>query len=90
MKRQSKMVCAVILSFCLLLVTACDHDIGEIENQNFATAIGVDYRDGKYFVYIQMLGLSSVAKSEGGNKEPPEIYVSETSGATFIDAFFKA
>jgi spore germination protein KC len=90
MKRQSKMVCAAILSLCLLLVTACDHDIGEIENQNFATAIGVDYRDGKYFVYIQMLGLSSVAKSEGGNKAPPEIYVSETSGATFIDAFFKA
>jgi spore germination protein KC len=90
MKRQSKMVCAAILSICLLFVTACSHDIGEIENQNFATAIGVDYRDGKYFVYIQMLGLSSVAKSEGGNKAPPEIYVSETSGATFIDAFFKA
>jgi len=82
-----------IISFIILFLltaTACNHDIGEIENQNFATAIGVDYRDGEYFVYIQLLGLSSVAKSEGGDKAPPVVYISETSGKTFIDAFFKA
>jgi len=90
MKRKSMMACSTIVVLCLLFVTACETDIGEIENQNFATAIGVDYRDGKYYVYIQLLGLSSVAKSEGGEKASPDVYVSETSGATFIDAFFKA
>lgn len=90
MKRKLLMACSIIFYFCLIFITACENDIGEIENQNFATAIGVDYRDGKYHVYIQMLGLGSVAKSEGGVKAPPEIFVSETSGATFIDAFFKA
>ncbi|MCM3668689.1 Ger(x)C family spore germination protein [Mesobacillus maritimus] len=90
MKRKSVISCSVILFLCLLFVTACEHDIGEIENQNFATAIGVDYRDGEYYVYIQMLGLTSVAKSEGGEKGPADVYVSETSGKTFIDAFFKA
>lgn len=90
MKQKSIMLFCTILFLCLSLVTACDHDIGEIENENFATAIGVDYRDGEYFVYIQMLGLSSVAKREGGEKAPPEVYISETSGATFIDVFFKA
>ncbi|MBY0095727.1 Ger(x)C family spore germination protein [Mesobacillus maritimus] len=79
-----------LITFFLITATACNHDIGEIENQNFATAIGVDYRDGEYFVYIQLLGLSSVAKSEGGDKAPPVVYISETSGKTFIDAFFKA
>jgi spore germination protein KC len=87
MKRTS--IIGLIILF-LLSVTSCDHDIGEIENQNFATAIGVDYRDGEYFVYIQLLGLSSVAKTEGGDKAPPVVYISETSGKTFIDAFFKA
>lgn len=62
----------------------------EVENQNYATAIGVDYRDDQYHIYIQMLGLSSVAKTEGGQKPSPEAYVSETNGKTFIDAFFKA
>ncbi|MEH7178092.1 Ger(x)C family spore germination protein [Neobacillus vireti] len=90
MKRKAMMACPTILVLCLLFVTACENDIGEIENQNFATAIGVDYRDGEYYVYIQMIGLSSVAKSEGGYKAPPEVYVSETRGKTFIDGFFKA
>ena len=90
MTRKSILACSTIVVLCLLFVTACETDIGEIENQNFATAIGVDYRDGKYYVYIQLLGLSSVAKSEGGEKASPDVYVSETSGATFIDAFFKA
>jgi spore germination protein KC len=90
MKRKSMMACCSILVLCLLFVTACENDIGEIENQNFATAIGVDYRDGEYYIYIQMIGLSSVAKKEGGEKAPPEVYVSETKGKTFIDGFFKA
>lgn len=88
MKQRLRMAFSIIL--ILFLVTACSHDIGEIENQNFATAVGVDFRDGKYYVYIQMLGLTSIAKREGGEKGPAEIYVSKTTGATFIDAFFKA
>lgn len=90
MKRRTILACIIILSICLTALSACENDIGEIENQNFATAVGVDYRDGKYYIYIQMLGLSAIAKSEGGSKPPPQTYVSETSGATFIDAFFKA
>jgi spore germination protein KC len=90
MKRKSIVACSTIIVFCLLFVTACESDIVEIENQNFATCIGVDYRDGEYYVYIQMIGLSAVAKSEGGKKASPEVYVSETKGKTFIDGFFKA
>ncbi|MGD6842489.1 Ger(x)C family spore germination protein [Bacillus infantis] len=81
---------AIALMAIILLFSATACDIAEIENQNFATALGVDYQDGKYHLYIQMLGLGSVAKSEGGEKAPPEVYVSESSGETFIDAFFKA
>ncbi|SEN94114.1 germination protein, Ger(x)C family [Mesobacillus persicus] len=90
MNRKSMITFTTILFLCLLIGTACDNDISEIENQNFATAIGVDYRDGQFHVFIQMIGLGSVAKSEGGEKASPDIYVSETTGKTFIDAFFKA
>lgn len=90
MNRKPILISSIFLILFLHVLTACENDIGEIENQNFATAIGVDYRDGQYYVYIQMLGLSAVAKSEGGEKAPPTAYVSVTSGATFIDAFFKA
>lgn len=90
MNRKPILISSIFLILFLHVLTACESDIGEIENQNFATAIGVDYRDGQYYVYIQMLGLSAVAKSEGGEKAPPTAYVSVTSGVTFIDAFFKA
>ncbi|MGD6903334.1 Ger(x)C family spore germination protein [Bacillus infantis] len=85
---KHKFAIALMATIFLFSTTACD--ITEIENQNFATAVGVDYQDGKYHLYIQMLGLGSVAKSEGGEKAPSEVYVSESSGETFIDAFFKA
>lgn len=90
MKRITMIACSINLVLCLFVLTACENDIGEIENQNFATAIGVDYRDGEYYVSIQMIGLNSIAKTEGSDKGPPQVYVSETSGKTFIDAFFNA
>lgn len=90
MMRKLMMAISSILILCLFFLTGCENDIGEIENQNFATAIGVDYRDGEYYVYIQLLGLSSVAKNESGEKAPAEVYVSKTKGKTFIDGFFKA
>lgn len=80
----------LFLILCSTIFTACENDICEIENQNYATAIGVDYRDGEYYIYIQMSGLSSVARNESGEKAPAEVYVSETKGKTFIDGFFKA
>ncbi len=90
MKKTSTMLICTTFFLCLLLVTACDHDINSIENQNFGTAIGVDYQDGEYYVYIQMIDLNSVAKNAGGEKPPAEVYVSKTNGKTFIDTFFKA
>lgn len=68
MMRNLMMAFSIILVLSPLFLTACENDIGEIENQNFATAIGVDYRDGEYYVYIQMLGLSSVAKVKAVKK----------------------
>ncbi|KOP82936.1 Ger(x)C family spore germination protein [Cytobacillus solani] len=74
----------------LLLISGCNNDINEVQNLNFGTAIGVDFKDDKFHIYIQMLGLSSVAKLEDGTNVPPQVYISETIGETFIDAFFKA
>lgn len=80
----------LFLLVSLLLISACTNDINEVQNLNYGTAIGVDYKDNKYHIYIQMLSLNSVAKTEEGTNAPPQVYISETIGETFIDAFFKA
>lgn len=74
----------------ILLLTSCNTDIKEIQNLNFATAIGVDYRDDQYHIYVQMENFNNVAKTEGGDSSEPQVWVSETVGETFIAGFFKA
>ncbi|OAT85411.1 hypothetical protein A6P54_19030 [Bacillus sp. MKU004] len=79
-----------IFSFisAILMQTACS-DIKETQDINYATAIGVDYKEGKYHCYIQLVDLTKVAKTEGSNPEPAKMWVSEATGDIFIDAFFE-
>ncbi len=72
----------------VVLLTSCESDIKEIQNLNYATSIGVDFKDGKYHLFIQLIDLSSVASTEGQDN-PPQTFVSESTGTTFIDAFFE-
>ncbi|MEK5428931.1 Ger(x)C family spore germination protein [Cytobacillus sp. FSL R7-0680] len=74
----------------LLLVTcaSCKSDMKEIQNLNFATALGVDFKDGKYQLYIQLVGLDSVAKTEGETSYA-QTYISISSGETLLDAYFE-
>ncbi|MDM5206216.1 Ger(x)C family spore germination protein [Cytobacillus kochii] len=84
-----KRVVNFILCFVLLLTcVACESDMKEIQNLNFATALGVDFKDGKYQLYVQLVGLDSVAKTEG-EKSQAQTYVSTSSGKTLLDAYFE-
>lgn len=50
----------------LISQTGC-WDMKTIQDTNYMTAIGFDFKDGKYIVYGQMLDFASVAKQEGGS-----------------------
>lgn len=72
-----------------LMLTGC-WDIREIQDINYLSAIGVDYRDGQYIIYAQMLDFSSVAKQEGGSasQEIP-VWVGKGSGKNMADALLQ-
>lgn len=73
----------------LISQTGC-WDMKTIQDTNYMTAIGFDFKDGKYIVYGQMLDFASVAKQEGGQSgQPPMIWVGKEEGATVSDAFNK-
>lgn len=75
--------------FTLISLTGC-WDLKTIQDTNYMTAIGFDYKDGKYIVYGQMLDFASVAKQEGGQSaQAPLIWVGKEEGATISDAFNK-
>ncbi|MCP3740000.1 Ger(x)C family spore germination protein [Rossellomorea sp. BNER] len=72
----------------LLTLTGCwdEKEIGEI---NYATALGIDYKDDKYILYVQILDFSNVAKQEGTKQsDKAPIFVGKSSGSTLNEAVF--
>ncbi|TXK71910.1 hypothetical protein [Paenibacillus sp. N3.4] len=60
-----------------------------IEKLNYANAIGVDYKDGKYYGYIQFIDFQNVAKSSDSKKGPSKVWIGEGVGYTFEEALFQ-
>lgn len=76
------------IMFFLLLTSGCANDVKDIERLNYATAMGVDYKEGKYYGYIQFIDMMSEAKLAEGQKEPTKIWIGEGEGDTFEETFF--
>ncbi|MGO4693066.1 Ger(x)C family spore germination protein [Paenibacillus sp. 2TAB26] len=75
----------IVLSLC---ISGCASDVKDIEKLNYASAIGVDYKDGKYHGYIQFVDFQSIAKSTEGKKQTAKIWVGEGVGSSFEESFF--
>ncbi|WP_026906723.1 Ger(x)C family spore germination protein [Paucisalibacillus globulus] len=70
----------------LTMLSGCwdEKEIGEV---NYATAIGVDYIDDNYVLYVQMLDFTNVAKQETQKvSEDAPLFVGNSSGATLNEA----
>ncbi|MDF9841890.1 MULTISPECIES: Ger(x)C family spore germination protein [Paenibacillus] len=75
---------ALLLLPCIL--TGCWSKY-ELQNMNYATAVGIDYVDGQYIIYAQMLDFSTVAKLEGQQKaEQPPVWIGRGKGISFTEA----
>lgn len=79
-------LCVLISS--IILISGCT-DIKPIEKINFATALGFDFKDGKYHGYLQLIDFGNIAKSETGVKEPPKVYVAVGEGSSINEALTK-
>lgn len=84
---MKKAACALLA--CLLLpifLTGC-WDIKTIQDTNYITAIGYDYKDGQFVVYAQMLDFANVSRQEGGKGgQPASVWSGHESGGTVIEA----
>lgn len=70
----------------ILLLTGC-WDMKEAQNINFITALGVDYADGRFIIYAQLLDFAEIAKQEGavetGNGK---VWIGKGEGKTIDEA----
>ncbi len=75
------------IGFMLLTVLTGCWDEKEIGIYGYATALGIDYEDEKYILYVQMLDFSNVAKQEENKvSEDPSLYIGKSSGETIYEA----
>jgi len=84
MKRRSL---AALAALVLLPLAGC-WDARDVENTVYAMSVGMDYKDGKYELYVQAYDFTTVAKTLG--QAPPElsaVWVGHATGNTPISAF---
>jgi spore germination protein KC len=78
-------VAPAILALVLLL-TGC-WDMKEAQNINFITALGVDYAEGRYIIYAQLLDFAEIAKQEGKVETGAgKVWIGRGEGKTVDDA----
>lgn len=73
MKRNKWRKALLSILLVLPLLTSC-WNAKELEHMFYAHAVGIDYLDGKYNVYVQILDFSTLSKQEssGGKSETTE------------------
>ncbi|WP_239696871.1 Ger(x)C family spore germination protein [Paenibacillus oryzisoli] len=74
--------------FGLFVDTGCATDVKDIDKLNYASTIGVDYKDGKYHGYIQFNDFQTVAKTNDTQRSPAKIWVGEGIGDSFEESLF--
>jgi len=57
----------MVALFLLLTLTGCWSRY-EVQNMNYATAVGIDYVDGQYTLYVQLLDFSTGGQAGGTAK----------------------
>jgi len=55
----------------------------------YINGVGVDFKDGQYEIYMQIINFANVAKTESPNPQAPQAEVGHAKGKTMEEAFFK-
>lgn len=84
MKKPAKYLSIIL---CTLILTGC-WDTTEPERLVYTTGIGIDYKDGKIVVFLQIVNMSGLAKTEGGSSVPNRVDVGRATGKTIDEAIF--
>ncbi|WHY64998.1 Ger(x)C family spore germination protein [Neobacillus sp. SuZ13] len=75
----------IIVTCLIFLLTGC-FGAKEIEGETYVTALGMDYKEGEFKLYIQGLNFGNIAKQEGGPLEQQPILIGEAKGESLAAA----
>ncbi|MFD0670208.1 Ger(x)C family spore germination protein [Cohnella sp. GCM10027633] len=90
MKRAVRSFVSVLTTVALACGLSGCWDIKSVQDVNYFTGIGIDYKDEQYVIYVQQLDFSSVAKAEGGgggkSDKPAKSWIGHAKGKSLSAA----
>lgn len=87
-KMKNKLLFLLLLLMVFFMLSGCWDD-NQPERMLYINGIGVDYKDGQYEVYAQIIDFANIAKSEQPPGDKPQAEVGFAKGATMDEAFFE-
>ncbi|MBT2664923.1 Ger(x)C family spore germination protein [Bacillus sp. ISL-4] len=75
-------ICKILLTIPLFLLLSGCWDEKTIQDFHYITAIGIDFKDGDYIVYTQLVDFAAVAKTEAKPSQNPPVYVGKQKGSS--------
>ena len=79
----------ILLTIPLFLLLSGCWDEKTIQDFHYITAIGIDFKDGEYIVYTQLVDFSAVAKTEAKLTQAPPVYVGKQKARSISIAINK-
>ncbi len=85
---MKKLMTLMVSLTAVLLLSGC-WDVTEPQRMYYVDGIGVDFKDGQYEIYMQIINYANVAKSEGPTPQAAPSEIGFAKGKTMEEAFFK-
>ncbi|MEC1157436.1 Ger(x)C family spore germination protein [Cytobacillus horneckiae] len=87
---MKRILLIIIISSQIFFLTGC-WGAKELQSQTYITAIGLDYAEGEFTVYIQALNFVNIGKQEGASalQEASPIFIGEGKGKNIQSALSK-
>lgn len=84
---MKKIFLFILIIFQLCMLTGC-WGARLVQSETIVTAIGIDFKDDEYTVYLQALNFSNIAKQEGGASllEAPPRLIAQATGKSIASA----
>ncbi|WP_100330686.1 Ger(x)C family spore germination protein [Bacillus xiapuensis] len=86
-KRRSRLSLWAVWLLAAAFLAGC-WDSNEPERMVYLHGIGIDYKDGEYTIYMQIINPGLLAKSEASNNTVTNVEVGRATGKTVVEAMF--
>ncbi|MGE8203325.1 Ger(x)C family spore germination protein [Heyndrickxia sp. NPDC080065] len=85
--KRKNVILLLIFLVTIQLLHGCSDAI-DPERLSYAYGIGVDYQDNEYIIYVQLINLSLLAKTNGPTSNENQLIIGQAKGKNVEAAFF--